>query len=239
MDGGILTLPVRVGIVSVRLLLRGAEASAGCALTAGSKATMAAAQAASRVSDTVAWGRPSPTFDPPVESPSDETAAPVISDETAAPVISDLRPAPERSVNGDLTETFEGRSTITAPTEEPAQPTEEPAPPTREPAPPTAEPAPPQPEPPEPVHVSEEPELVEEVAEPGAEDGAGAAVTVDEPWPGYARMTAKQVIERLADAGPAELAAVQLYESLHRNRQTVRAAAERNLKSKTGRGSPN
>jgi hypothetical protein len=63
-------------------------------------------------------------------------------------------------------------------------------------------------------------------------------VTVDEPWPGYARMTAKDVIERLADATPAELAAVQLYESFHQDRQTVRAAAERNLKSKTGRGSP-
>jgi hypothetical protein len=51
-------------------------------------------------------------------------------------------------------------------------------------------------------------------------------------------MTAKQVIERLTDATAAELAAVQLYESINRDRQTVRAAAERNLKSKTGRGSP-
>jgi hypothetical protein len=94
------------------------------------------------------------------------------------------------------------------------------------------------PTPEEPVHVSEEPELVQEVAEPGAEDGAGASVTIDEPWPGYARMTAKQVIERLTDATAAELAAVQLYESINRDRQTVRAAAERNLKSKTRRGSP-
>ena len=79
---------------------------------------------------------------------------------------------------------------------------------------------------------------MQEVAEPGAEDGAGASVTILEPWPGYARMTAKQVIERLTDATAAELAAVQLYESINRDRQTVRAAAERNLKSKTGRGSP-
>ena len=63
-------------------------------------------------------------------------------------------------------------------------------------------------------------------------------MTVGEPWPGYARMTAKQVIGRLADATAAELAAVQLYESINRDRQTVRAAAERNLKLKTGRGSP-
>ena len=63
-------------------------------------------------------------------------------------------------------------------------------------------------------------------------------MTVGERWLGYSRMTAKQVIERLTDATPAELAAVQLYESINRDRQTVRAAAARNLKSKTGRGSP-
>ena len=206
MDGGILTLPLRVGLGGTRLLLRTAETAAGCAVKAGGKATVAAAQAASRVSDTVAWGRPAPSLEPQVEPPPAPTE----------PVVSELRttrPAPERSVNGDLSQTFERR--------------------------PVTPPAPPQPpEPPEPVHVSEEPELVEEFAEPGAEDGAGASVTVDEPWPGYAQMTAKQVIERLGDASPAELAAVQLYESFNRDRQTVRAAAERNLKSKTGRGSP-
>ncbi|MGN6168193.1 MAG: hypothetical protein ACTHQQ_08485 [Solirubrobacteraceae bacterium] len=217
---------MRVGVGSARIMLRAAEVAAGCALRAGSKATAAATQAASNVSDAIASGRPSPTF-PPDESPSSEATG---------PVISDLRPTSERSVNGDLSETFEGRSAITTPTQEPTppQPESEPQRPPAPESPPAAEP-----QPPEPVHVSEEPELVEEVAEPGAEDGAGAAVTVDEPWPGYARMTAKQVIERLAQASPAELAAVQLYESAHRNRQTVRAAAERNLKSKTGRGSPN
>jgi len=138
--------------------------------------------------------------------------------ESAAPVVSDLRTAREHSVNGDLSEP---QRTQTPPVVDVAPPPE-PQPPT----------------PAEPVHVSEEPELVREVAEPGAEDGAGAAVTVAEPWSGYSRMTAKQVIERLADATPAELAAVQLYESINRDRQTVRAAAERNLKSKTGRGSP-
>src|SRR5690349_8210050 len=65
----------------------------------------------------------------------------------------------------------------------------------------------------EPVHVSEEPVLVREEAEPGAEDGAGAAVTVIEPWNGYAQMNARDVIDRARQAGPAELAAVRLYES--------------------------
>ena len=214
MDGGIITMPLRIGVGSARVALRTAAGAAGCAAKLGGRATVTAAQAAARVSDALTWGRPAPSFEPPTE--------------TAAPAVSDLRPAPDRSVNGDLSE--QPRSPV------PQVPRVAPRPepelrPEPEPEPLSATPA-------EPVHVSEEPELVREVAEPGAEDGAGASVTVDEPWPGYTRMTAKDVIARLDDATPAELAAVQLYESFHRDRQTVRAAAERNLKSKTGRGSP-
>jgi hypothetical protein len=89
----------------------------------------------------------------------------------------------------------------------------------------------------EPTHVSEEPELVREVAEPGAEDGAGATITVAEPWNGYARMSAKDVIARARTGNPAELAAVRLYESRHRSRQTVLAAVDRQLKL-AGGGAP-
>ncbi|MBV9425431.1 MAG: hypothetical protein JOZ98_21155 [Solirubrobacterales bacterium] len=94
-------------------------------------------------------------------------------------------------------------------------------------------------EPEPPAHVSEEPELVSEVAEPGAEDGAGASVTVDEPWTGYSRLSAKEIIDRLSSATAAELAAIELYESGNRGRATVLAAAERELKIKSGRGSVN
>jgi hypothetical protein len=86
----------------------------------------------------------------------------------------------------------------------------------------------------EPVHVSEEPELVREEAEPGAEDGAGAQLTVTEPWNGYARMSARDVIARARQADAAELAAVRLYESRHRSRQTVLAAVDRQLKLVSG-----
>jgi hypothetical protein len=86
----------------------------------------------------------------------------------------------------------------------------------------------------EPVHVSREPELVREVAEPGAEDGAGARVTVIEPWAGYAQMNARDVIARARQAGSAELAAVRLYEARHRSRQTVLAAVDRQLKLSAG-----
>ena len=75
-----------------------------------------------------------------------------------------------------------------------------------------------------------------EEAEPGAEDGAGAAVRVQPPWEGYERMAAREVIARLGDATPAELAAVELYERTHRSRQTVLEAAERRLKAANGRG---
>jgi hypothetical protein len=79
--------------------------------------------------------------------------------------------------------------------------------------------------------IDDEPELVEESAEPGAEDGAGAAVEVDEPWPGYADMNANAVIVRLREAGAAELALVELYEPAHKRRKTVLAAAERRLRA--------
>jgi hypothetical protein len=88
----------------------------------------------------------------------------------------------------------------------------------------------------EPAHVSEEPVVVEEFAEPGAEDGAGAQVTIDEPWDGYAQMTARDITARLGDASQAELAAVQLYESTHKQRETVVSAVERELRAKTAPG---
>jgi hypothetical protein len=80
-----------------------------------------------------------------------------------------------------------------------------------------------------PAHVSEELQFVESFAEPGAEEGAGAAVHVMEPWHGYREMTANGIIERLDDASSEELAAVVLYEGGHRGRLTVIAEARRRL----------
>ena len=84
--------------------------------------------------------------------------------------------------------------------------------------------------------MSEEPVVVEELAEPGAEDGAGAQVRVDEPWDGYAHMTARDITARLGDASQAELAAVQLYESTHKQRESVISAVQRELRTKTAPG---
>src|SRR6185312_54012 len=84
-----------------------------------------------------------------------------------------------------------------------------------------------------PAHVSEGLRFVEAFAEPGAEEGAGASVHVREPWTGYSQMTADEVIVRLADASPEELAAVALYEGIHRGRKTVVAQARRQLRLAT------
>jgi len=91
-------------------------------------------------------------------------------------------------------------------------------------------------QPSEPAHVSTEATVVEERAEPGAEEGAGAEVHVDEPWPEYERLEAADIVARLERADPAELAAVELYERTHRARQTVLTAAEDRLRIGGGSG---
>jgi hypothetical protein len=88
------------------------------------------------------------------------------------------------------------------------------------------------PEPTEPAHLDTEDELVGEVADAGAEDGAGAQVRIAEPWSGYRELRAADVIERLPTASPEELAAIELYELASRKRQTVVAAAQRELSSR-------
>jgi hypothetical protein len=84
--------------------------------------------------------------------------------------------------------------------------------------------------------VSEEPELVEELAEPGAETGAGAELHIREPWEGYRDMGAQEIGARLVGAPTAELAAVELYERRNRGRQTILAAVARQLRSQPSSG---
>jgi hypothetical protein len=119
------------------------------------------------------------------------------------------RPA-RRSTNG------RSRTTKTATRKPPAEP---PAP--AEPRAPAA--------PAEPAHVSEEPELVAEAAEAGVEDGAGAEVAVDEPWPGYDDMQAADIEDRLVAEGAATAAAVSLYEASRKGRAAVLEAASRSM----------
>ncbi len=95
------------------------------------------------------------------------------------------------------------------------------------------------PEPPEPAHVSEEPVLVEELAEAGAEDGAGANIHIAEPWTGYRELHADEVIALASESDPGTLAAIQLYESSHKSRQSVLEAVERQLQLLSRGGASN
>jgi hypothetical protein len=81
-----------------------------------------------------------------------------------------------------------------------------------------------------PEHLDVEPELVAEFAEPGAEEGAGPEIHVDEPWDGYRKMRVADIRDRVQVADPAELAVVQLYESMNRGRASILDAVERRSK---------
>jgi hypothetical protein len=89
---------------------------------------------------------------------------------------------------------------------------------------------PPEAPPPEPAHVSEEPVLVAEVAEEGAEEGAGAEVNVDEPWSGYDQMNASDIEDRLVAEGAETAATVKLYEASRKGRASVLEAATRSMR---------
>jgi hypothetical protein len=75
--------------------------------------------------------------------------------------------------------------------------------------------------------IDDEPELVAELAEPGAEEGASAEVEVDEPWDGYDDLSADEVIARIGEADSAAVGVVELYERSHKQRRTVITAVER------------
>ena len=218
MDGAILTFPLRAGLVGTRFVLRTAGSVAVLTLRLGGKATVAAteaaARAAGRLSDEVAWGQSAPTLEASAVETEPETRTPVAEVEPEIP-LQEVKPEiPLQEAETEISLPA-AEAEISLPEAEPAAVLE-----------------------PEPPHVSEEPELVEEVAEPGAEDGAGASVEIAEPWPGYRGLRADEVIARIDAATPAELAGIELYETAHRNRQTVLDAAQRSLKTKTGRGSP-
>lgn len=81
---------------------------------------------------------------------------------------------------------------------------------------------------------SREAVVVAESADAGAADGAGAQVTIAEPWKGYGSLTAKEVNDRLAAASPESLAVARLYETANRNRVTVLREIDRRLAAGEG-----
>lgn len=75
-------------------------------------------------------------------------------------------------------------------------------------------------------HVESEVELVAESADVGATEPPGPQLHVDEPWDGYRRMKVAEIATRLEGQPPEVLAAVELYETTHRNRQGVLEAVK-------------
>jgi len=136
------------------------------------------------------------------------------------------------------------------PTNPPAEFRSASAPPEPAPAPPEPAPAPPESGPspdrepgavaPAPdalaEHVETPHELVAERADPGAGDGAGAELHVQEPWEGYRHLSAADVIDRLAAADESALAVVELYEAAHRRRQSVLEAVRRRRRAAADAG---
>jgi hypothetical protein len=77
----------------------------------------------------------------------------------------------------------------------------------------------------EPVEVEEE--LVEQVAERGAEVSPGPEIEIDEPWAGYARMTAADIRARLRSETTAVAGLVEIYERANKGRKQVIEASEK------------
>ena len=57
-------------------------------------------------------------------------------------------------------------------------------------------------------------------------DSPGPEIRIDEPWPGYRKLRAPDIVDRLAAADDATKAMVRLFERGHRKRRTVLAATE-------------
>ncbi|HET9102840.1 MAG TPA: hypothetical protein VFN55_05750 [Solirubrobacteraceae bacterium] len=216
MTSSVLLLPIRVGLRGAQVGLRVTAAVTDRALAVVGAMAGAASGAPEAPVDIdgepLRGGMPTPGPAPTPPAPTPLAPAPA--------------PAPPAPAPGP-----------TPPGPDPAPPPPGPEPtPGPPPAPPTPSPAPGPPPPPGPAppHISAEPELVQSVAEVGAEDGAGAQLRIDEPWKGYDQLRAADVIERLRGADAAELAAVELYERSRRGRETVLDAVRREQRRPAG-----
>jgi hypothetical protein len=232
MFGSLITQPLRIATRGVQLTLRGAheaiELAEGVASLVAGRLMGRNGRHDGEDAEPSAWSGPAASStSSPADRPAPVAEAPPATTEAPSPA---AEPGPP-------------------PAAEPGPPPGA-APPPRAAAPPAAAAAPPPPPPPPPApeeepvsaevveeslfpgtgHISEEPELAEEVAEPGAEEGAGAQVHIAEPWDGYATMKAADIVDRLQTATREELAAVELYELSGRNRKSVVTAAQRALK---------
>ena len=76
-------------------------------------------------------------------------------------------------------------------------------------------------------HIEVEEELVEQVAERGAETTPGPEIDIAEPWEGYDRMKVADIRARLATEPPAVAGVVEIYERAGKARKQVIDLAEK------------
>jgi hypothetical protein len=231
MIGKLITLPLRISLKTTSLALRGAREVTASAFGAGEQVLSML-----RSNERDGHGRPAPPRDDDRgrarerarEEATREQDRGEASREEAPRAAHESAAAPE-APSSDMPRRDPRRTTSTNGTEPPAA-EPRPAPPE-----PPAElrqnvidlDAPPEPLDPRADHVSEEVTLVEERADPGVEDGAGAQIRIDEPFKGYGALKAQDVIARVSAADEAQLTAIRLYEGMNRKRETVLRAVDR------------
>lgn len=209
----LLTLPLRVGFGAARLSFDITARIVGAAIgivrpgpeSSGSSEPAPFSPAESRATQTP----PRPASRPAPNPPARQTAPSTNGQSAAAAGHAQPAPAPPGAP---------ARSAPPAPAVDVTPPAEQPDTPLT----PSADAA---------KTVDDSPEVVATFAEPGAEDGVGAQLDVDEPWEGYDAMNASQVVAQINRSGAAELAVLELYEGSHKKRRTVLDAAARRLRS--------
>jgi hypothetical protein len=211
----LLTLPLRTAVATTRTATRLAGHTIG-AVAGATRFLRPRAAAPPRDEGRPARSRPPAAKPPQAPEPTSASTA------ERAPLTAEPEPEPADTAEPEPADTAEPEPAVDITEPPPARSTE------------LDLDAPPEPLEPAAKTIDDEPVLAAEFAEPGAEDGAGPQLTVEEPWEGYAAMTADEVIHRIETAEAAELAVVELYEQVHRQRATVVEAAERRLRAISG-----
>ncbi|HLH14801.1 MAG TPA: hypothetical protein VKV16_08420 [Solirubrobacteraceae bacterium] len=182
------------------------------------------------VPDPLASSAPAQSPRRPSATPDEHARATIVSPDVPAPDVPASAPSAPSS---DARRKAPGRRSNAPlrPVETPAASLGEPSPPSTAPA---APPEPPQSAPPPAAarggHVDEEAVLVSESADEGAQDGAGASIHVQEPWSGYRKLRAREIVDHLPAVADEVLSLVLLYEGKPgRSRQSVIRAAEQEL----------
>ena len=146
--------------------------------------------------------------------------------EAVAAALEDATPAPARPPapppGGRAMSRADDDAPVTPLRPRPTPPPPPPPPPADEPPPAAAEVfGPPEPTRGEAARVREAQREAE-----ATDDSPGPEIRIDEPWPGYSKLRAPDIVDRLQAADEATRAMVRLFESGHRRRRTVLAATE-------------